>query len=107
MFRWVWRILIWAYVLARIARLPLSLLATHADFACGLAALARPVTAFSGFVFATGAILSAAWSTLLIEERTTLELLTPKIATFLVGVLVVAIGPLLVLSGHMFRTRRR
>lgn len=107
MFRWLWRWLIWTYVLACIARERLDLLATHADSACGLAALARPISAFSAFVLAIGAILSGAWATRMIADQTTLGALWPNVVTFLVAALVVAAGPLVLLSGHLFRARRR
>lgn len=107
MLRWMWRWVIWSYMVARISRLPLFVLATHADYAGGLAALARPVSGFCAFVLANGAILSAAWATQIIEERTTVQALLPMLTTYLVVALVIAMGPLLLLSGHLFRARRR
>lgn len=107
MLRWMWRWLIWSYMVARISRLPLSLLATHADLAAGLAALARPVTAFCRFVLAVSAVLSAAWATQVIYARTTLSALIPMLTTYLVTALAIAIGPLLLLSAALARARRR
>lgn len=107
MLRWMWRWVIWSLMVARISRLPLFVLATHSDHAGGLAALARPVSGFCGFVLANGAILSAAWATQIIEARTTVQALLPMLTAYLVVVLVIAVGPLLLLSGHLFRARRR
>lgn len=107
MFRWMWRWLIWSYVVARISRLPLFLLATHGDFAAGLTALARPVTAFTRFVLALAAILSAAWETQLLHARTTTTALLPMVTVYLVAALAIAVGPLLLLSGRLAGSRRR
>jgi hypothetical protein len=106
MFRWLWRWAIWTYMLFRFSRLPLSLLATHTDYAGGLAALARPVTGFSGFVMANSAILSAAWGTQELGGRTTLQDQIPMLVTFLAVSLAIAVGPLLLFSGMLSRARR-
>ncbi|MCW5803108.1 MAG: hypothetical protein KIT31_12045 [Deltaproteobacteria bacterium] len=107
MLRWVWRWMIWSYVLVRISRLPLTPLATHADGAAGLEPLARPVSAFSAFTLAISAIIAAAWGTTLLHEHTTIETLLPQLVIFLLDVLAIAVAPLLLFSGHLFRTRRR
>ena len=107
MFRWLWRWLIWSYILAKLSRLPLVPLATHADRAGGLAPLARPVTGFSGFVLAISAILSGAWGTQVLAQRTTIKQLVPGLVVFLLTTLVVALAPLLLFCGHLFRARRR
>jgi hypothetical protein len=107
MFRWMWRWIIWSYMLARISRLRLFLLATHTDLACGLSALTRPVSGFSGFVLALGALLSAAWSNKLIRGHASLPDLVPMLVVFLLTALALSLGPLLLLSAHLFRARRQ
>ena len=69
--------------------------------------MARPVTGFGGFAFATGAMLSSAWGTQILAHRTTVEAQFPALLAFLVAVLVVAVGPLLLFCGHLYRARRR
>jgi hypothetical protein len=107
MFRWIWRWVIWSFMLARIAKLPLSLLATHPDRAIGLSCLARPVSAFSAFSAAVGAVIAAAWGTQLLAHRTTLVSLLPTLFVLLVALLALATGPLLLFCGHLYRVRRR
>lgn len=104
--RWLWQWVIWTYVLARLSRLKLFVLATHADGAGGLAPLARPVSAFSIFVLACSSILAAAWSTQVLAERETVTSLLPSLGVFLLVALAVALGPLLLLSSQLFRARR-
>jgi hypothetical protein len=107
LFRWLWHWLIWSTVLARVSRLPLHVLATHPDYAGGLTLFARPVTAFAGLLFATSAVVSAAWGTKLIYGYATLRELVPGLVAFLVTATVVGFGPLLSFSGTLFRMRRR
>jgi hypothetical protein len=107
MYRWLWRWGIWTYVLARFSRLRLVLIPTHADRAAGLAALARPVTGFCGFVLGTSAILSSAWVRQVLEGETTIKSLIPELVTFLLVALALALGPLIVFCLHLYRARRR
>ncbi len=106
MFRSTWHYLIWGYVLARLARQPLAALATNPDRAAGLAPLAWPTTGFSGFALAMSAILSGAWGTQVLAHRTTFQALYPGMVVFMLAVFVLAFGPLLMFSGHLFRARR-
>jgi hypothetical protein len=106
MFRWLWRWLIWAWMLLRLSLQPLKLIATHPDFACGLAALARPMSAFSGFALGTGVLLAAAWGTQVLRGNATIQSLLPMLTAFLVIAIVIAIMPLTPLSKHLFRARR-
>src|SRR5262245_1435480 len=100
-YRWLWRWLIWGAMLVRIARQPLATLATHPDRAAGLSVLTLPVAAFDVFVLATGAVLSAAWGTQLIEGRVSRPSLVPEAAAFMVVAILAALGPLLVFTGHL------
>lgn len=107
LFRWLVRWLIWAYILARIARLPLAVLATHPDYAGGLGCLSRPIAGFTAFALANGTVLAGAWGTQLLFGRTTLTALTPLLVVFVLVTIALAIVPLLPLSLHLFRARRR
>jgi hypothetical protein len=106
MFRWLWRWAIWSYMLARISRLPLAALATHADLAGGLTPLARPLSAFACFVLATGSVLAGAWASQTIEQRTSIKALFPELLAYFLGVLAVALGPLLLFCGKLYQARR-
>lgn len=106
MFRWLWRWAIWCVMLVRISRLPLTPLATHPDFAGGLAGLARPMSGFAGFTLAMGCVLASAWGTRVLEGQVTLQALLPGLATFLLTATALATAPLLMFSGHLFRSRR-
>lgn len=107
MYRFLWRWLIWVLMLVRLARQPLVANAMHPDFAAGLGPLAWPISAFSVFAFAVATVLAGAWGTQLIAHHTTQQALVPGMFAFLILVAVVALAPLLMFCGHVFRARRR
>jgi hypothetical protein len=105
--RWLWRWLMWSYVLARLSRVSLSLNALHPDRAAGLRVLSQPIDAFSIFVASVASLLSASWMMKLHDHRATLQTLSPLFVAFAVIVLVIACGPLLVFSRQLYRVRYR
>jgi hypothetical protein len=107
LFRWLWRWVIWSGMLAGVARLPLTMFATHPDRAAGLANLAQPVSGFGAFAFALGAMLASAWGTQILADRTTVRALLPSLLVFVIVMATVALAPLLLFCGHLFRARRR
>jgi len=107
MLRWLWRWAIWNILLARLARMPLAILATHPDRAAGLSALARPVSGYSAFAFAVGAVLSGAWGTQILLGHAGTQTHVPALLVFLFVILTIGVGPMLLFCGHLFRVRRR
>jgi hypothetical protein len=105
--RWLWRWAIWTGVLVRVSRLPLALLSTHPDRAAGLRFLSGPVTGFAAFELAFGSVLAGAWGTQLADGRVTVPAILPTLIAFLVLAFLMACGPLLVFSPHLFRAQRR
>jgi hypothetical protein len=107
MFRWLWRWVVWTYVLARLSRLPLSLNALHPDQAAGLKVLDAPIDGFAVFNAAIASIASAAWTTRILEHHATIESLTPIFFAAFVIATIVACGPLLLFSRELYRARHR
>ena len=60
LFRWLWRYLLWADFLRRVAALDLRLVATHPDRAGGLAFISQYPAVFSGFAFACSVVGASA-----------------------------------------------
>jgi hypothetical protein len=106
LFRWLWRWLIWSYVLWRMSRLPLRILATHADHAAGLTPLARPVSAFCFLVLANACVLAGAWGTQVLGGLATIRGFLPGLVTYLLISLLVGLGPLLLYCPHLYTARR-
>ena len=59
-FRWLWRILIWAILLSWISRLDMRLVATHPDRFGGLGFIAAYPNAFAPLIFAMSSVPAAA-----------------------------------------------
>jgi hypothetical protein len=105
--RWMWRWVIWIYVLVRLSRVPLAAIATHPDHAAGLSCLAWPVAGYCWFIAAFSSVLSGAWATQLIEHRTTVPSLGPTALVLIVGAIIVGYGPLLVFTPQLYAVKRR
>lgn len=105
--RWLWRWVVWNYIVARLSRLPLATTATHPDYAAGLSFLSWPLGGFTWFVAADASVFAGAWGTQLLNHRATVPSLLPTMILLLVGAAIVGCGPLLLLSGHVYRARRR
>jgi hypothetical protein len=86
---------LWSTALIRIPRLPLRLLATHPDGACGVGFLGLTPISLAPVVGATSISLSALWlESVLLGEAKAADYLKPG-ALFLVVVLVLAFWPFL------------
>ncbi|MFO7855379.1 MAG: hypothetical protein R6V44_09195 [Paracoccaceae bacterium] len=63
--RWLWRYALWAWLLTRLAKLEMRLVATHPDRSGGIGFIGGYPNAFAMFAFALGSILAASsWSRL-------------------------------------------
>lgn len=105
--RWLWHWVIWSYVVLHLSRLPLATTAMHPDHAAGLAFLAGPISAFTGFLFGVSCVLSAAWGTQILHGRTTMQGLIPSFVVFVIIAVVVACGPQLAYIGQLYNARYR
>jgi len=105
--RWFWRWLLWAYVLARLSRLPLSLNAIHPDQAAGLKILSDPIDAFALYVAADASIAAVTWMVKVHEQRATLETISAIFFAFVISAVVIACSPLLVFFRDLYRARYR
>lgn len=104
--RWLWRWVIWAFILSRIARLPLATIASHPDRAAGLAFLGGPITGFAVFEAAFATIMAGAWGTQLLEGRVTVPSLLPTLIAFIIIAFLVACVPILPFCPHLYRAQR-
>ncbi len=105
--RWLWRWLLWAYVLVRLSRLPLSLNAIHPDQAAGLTILSSPIDAFALYVAADASIVAVAWMVKLHDHRATLETISSSFFALVVAAIVIACSPLLVFLRDLHEARHR
>lgn len=105
--RWLWRWLVWTYVLVELARSPLATNALHPDGLAGLRLLGGPVDAFAIFVGANMCVASSAWIVQVRDLGVPIESFVPRFVAFMLVATLLACGPLLLFCGHIVRARYR
>lgn len=106
-FAWLWRIVLLAVLLWRVARLDLSLVPTHPDRAAGLGFLERLPSVFAPLAFAFGAVLASRWAHDAIYHGLTLTSLRVEMIAFVVLCVVVFTSPLLAFHSPLKRLRKQ
>ena len=107
MVRWLWRYLIWCWLLWRISRFDLQLFPTHPDRAAGLGFLGEAQAKFGTIVLALSSILSSYWGEEILFGGASLADYKMMILVYVVLVLFVLLSPLLVFSFRLFEVKRR
>jgi hypothetical protein len=103
--RWLWRILLWAWVLRRVSRLELNPRPAHPDRAGGLAFLGGAQAAFGVFVFAFGVQLSCLAADAVHFRGAELIAFRGEIFAFVVITVIALLLPLLVFAPKLVRAR--
>ena len=105
--RWLWRLLIWTKLLARINRLDLQLIPTHPDRAGGLAFLGKGQTQFGLIVFAVSAAVAGVGANLIVFEGETLRVFERNVVFYILLVTAVFISPMFVFIGRLYRVKKK
>lgn len=103
--RWYWRLGLWCFLLWRVSRLQLRLVATHPDGAGGLGFLELVHSEFAPMVMAISATLSASLAQDIALGRTTFDAIVPVVALILCVDVVLFLGPLLVFSRKLWNCK--
>ena len=103
--QWLWRSVVWAIFLLRVSKLKLKVVATHSDRCGGLLFLQAAPAAFAGFVFALSAVLASEWGYEV--QFHAVDIYSFKLIGFVLMITVIFVGPLLVFSGCLWRTKRQ
>lgn len=111
-YRWLWRLIVWARFLWTVSRLKLDLVALHADRAGGLAFLGTAHASLGMLAVALSSVLSAEVAFLLVfknanipENLAALDTLKVPFVVLLVVVELIFLGPLLMFTPLLNRTR--
>ncbi|HEV2667737.1 MAG TPA: hypothetical protein VG324_22670 [Blastocatellia bacterium] len=107
LYRSVWSWLIWVRFLWRMSRLRLRLTPTHPDLVGGLNILGDSPYAIAVFVFAIGAVLSAALIMQISYEGASVVIYHNVFIVYLLLATMISFGPLLVFIGKLDRLRQR
>jgi hypothetical protein len=106
LFRWYFRLFIWARFLWQVSRIELSLVPTHPDRVGGLGFLTRTVYAFTPLAVAHGALLAGLIFNRIFYVGATLLQFKAQIAVLVVFILFVVLGPLLVFAPQLVHAKR-
>lgn len=104
---WFWRLMAWAWLLRRLARLDLQLVASHPDHCAGLAFVGNSLRAFASVALALSTLLAGQAAQLVLRQ------LPPPLryVHFTIGALVVLVlaftAPLLAFMPKLFHVWRR
>jgi hypothetical protein len=104
--RWLFRGVIWALLLARIAKLELRLVPTHPDRAGGLGFLAVGQAGFAMLILAASVSLSAVLADDVVYRGAPLESLYPVLGAFGVVAVLFVIGPLFAFAPGLAKLKR-
>jgi hypothetical protein len=106
LFRWYFRIAIWARFLWQVSRIPLNMVPMHPDRVGGLGFLSGTAYAFTTLAAAHGAVVAGQIAGRIFFLNATLADFKIEIGVVVVFLLCLAIGPLLVFSTQLARTKR-
>ncbi|PWU21605.1 MAG: hypothetical protein C5B48_11080 [Candidatus Rokuibacteriota bacterium] len=106
LFRWYFRLFIWARFLWQVARCELNLVPTHPDRAGGLGFLSLIPVAFAPLLAAHGALLAGMIANRIFFQSATLPEFKVELAVVVVFLLLVVLGPLLLFLPHLSAARR-
>jgi hypothetical protein len=104
-FRWLWWLVLWAWLLWKISGLPLRLDAAHADKAGGLGFLIVGHSRFALVLLAFSANVAAQLGERMVYEGATLAALKPSIIGFVVVSCLVMLAPLLFFNRRLLRAK--
>lgn len=103
--RWLWRLMLWIWLLWCLSRVRLSLVATHPDGAGGLGYLEVVHAEFSPLVFAISAAAAATFAESIVAGTSALSNVYPNLMLLLLIDAVLFIAPLCILSSKMWQCR--
>ena len=106
MLRWLWRYSLWGYLLGRISRLNLALLATHPDRLAGLGFMVLAQQQFGILAAALGSVLAGQFANEIIYFGLAPREVRTETAVFIAIALLVIFFPLTFFSFKLFDARR-
>lgn len=106
-FRWIWRLFVWFQFLNRVRRLDLQLFPTHPDEAGGLGFVGESQRFFGILTFAISIGSTGVLANDIVYDKVPLMNFAPAIASYVIAAIIIFLGPLVVLTGTLARTKRR
>jgi hypothetical protein len=105
-YRWLWRLFLWFHFLTRIRNLDLQLFPTHPDEAGGLGFVGDSQRFFGILLFAISIGSTGVLANDIVYDKVPLQSFAPAIGAYVVAALLVLVGPLIVFTGMLLKTKR-
>jgi hypothetical protein len=106
LYRWLYRLVIWALFLRRLSAIDLSLRPAHPDLAGGLGILSTCQQSFSVLFLAIGVVLSGALANQILHAGASVLQFKPVVGVYIGLAALIAFGPLM-MFGKALRTLKR
>jgi hypothetical protein len=107
LFRWYWRLFVWARLLWQVSRIELNLLPSHPDRAGGIGFLSRVGHAFSMLALAHGALTAGQIASRIFFADARLPQFADALAIVVLFVLCLIFGPLLFFAEQLAAAKRK
>jgi hypothetical protein len=104
-YRWIWRYVVWSWMLLRISRLDLRLIPIHPDRSAGLSVFGLTQVSFGILAIAASSVISAEYAEEFLLGATTITQSGPTIFGYVVLGFAILLGPLFVFSSALFRVQ--
>jgi len=106
MLRWLWRCVLWSYLLGSISRLNLNLLPTHPDRLGGLSFLLAAQEQFGVLGAALGSVIAGQFANEIVHFGETLKAIKAPTGVFISLSVLIILLPLTFFSPRLFEARR-
>ncbi|MWL86959.1 hypothetical protein [Cupriavidus sp. SW-Y-13] len=103
---WIWRLVLAAVVLWRVAKLPLHLVPTHPDHVGGLGFLSRLPVVFAPFTLAVSSVVAASWAHQVAYHGTSVPSLYIEMVVLAIVLIMLVALPLLCFTPLLLRTKK-
>ena len=104
--RWLWRLFLWFQFLNRVRKLDLQLFPPHPDQAAGLGFVGEGQRFFGILLFAFSIGSAGVVAREIVYGKIPLAYFAPAIGTYVVAALIIIVGPLVVFTGLLLKTKR-
>jgi hypothetical protein len=104
--RWIWRLFLWFRFLAQVRALDIQLFPTHPDHAGGLGFIGETQRFFGILLFAYSILVTGVLANQLVYGKVPLQHFVPAIIAYVLVALAVIVGPLVLFSGRLLKTKR-
>ncbi len=105
--RWLWRLFLWFQFLNRVSKLDMHLFPTHPDESGGLGFVGEAQRFFGILLFAYSVGAVGVLANMVVYDKVPLKNFAPAIATYVVMALLIILGPLVIFTGRLLKTKRK